>query len=200
MRIYPQMPEVTPIPAQTKGLPWYKAAWNFLTVPTFWELTDDYLYRLKDGTWVLFRKGFTFDGASSPRFTWPLISPDGIMFLQGLIHDDGYRHDRLERIVAPKDLLSRLETAWWVSMPVKGCNIDMREIEEISTDVEYIEMICFSTELYKPGAGQKFWDDMFKDEGNEINGMKPINYSAWLALRVFGWVAWGRCRNEDTIH
>lgn len=151
---YPDMPRIIPIPAQTKGLPWWKASWNWLTVPTFWMLAEDYGYRLIDETEVFFPWGFRFDGASAPRPFWPLINPDGIMFIQGMIHDFGFRFDCL---------------------------------------------LHLDRSSYMPGAGMRFWNQMFYDEGNVINGMKPLNYTAWVALESFGWIAWNkwRARNES---
>jgi len=153
MILYPEMPRIIPIPARTKGLPWYRATWNWLTVPTFWMLSEDYGYKLTDGTKILFPSGFRFDGASIPRAFWPLINPDGIMFLQGMIHDFGYRHGYLLR----ED---------WTP--------------------------------YMKGAGKSFWDQMFYEEGNAINGMKPLNYAAWTALQTFGWIAWNK-RHIDRV-
>ena len=151
MIIYPDMPDVIPIPARTKGLPWYRATWNWLTVPTFWMIAENYEYQLIDGTRCLFPKGFRFDGASIPRAFWPLINPDGIMFLQGMIHDFVYRFGCLLR---------------WDRSP------------------------------YMQGMPQWFWDQVFYDEGNAINGMRPLNYVAWVALRGFGWIAWNNYRER----
>ncbi len=40
-------------------------------------------------------RGFIFDGASTPKFLWGLLDPVGILLIQGLIHDFGYRYDYL---------------------------------------------------------------------------------------------------------
>ena len=51
-------------------------------------------------------------------------------------------------------------------------------------------------EEYKKGAGRRYWDDLFRDVAININGFKIINRIAWLALRVGGWLAWGKRRRE----
>jgi len=50
---------------------------------------------------------------------------------------------------------------------------------------------------YKINAGQKYWDQMFRDEAIRVNGFKWINYCAWIALRMFGWVAWNKHRRHE---
>ena len=190
------MPDVIPVPARTKGLPWWKATWNWLTVPTFWMLAEDYLYRLKDGTWVLFKKGFMFDGASIPRIFWRLIHPTGIMFLQGLLHDWGYRFNNFIRLVAPREILYRLNHAENMAI-LSGCT-ELKDIEEICADKEYVDLLVFSTGPYISNeATQEFWDNVFREEGDEINGMRPLNYAAWLTLLAFGHIAWNKLRAKN---
>lgn len=50
---------------------------------------------------------------------------------------------------------------------------------------------------YKINAGQKYWDQMFRDEAIRVNGFKTINYCAWVALRMFGWIAWNKHRRHE---
>ena len=37
---------------------------------------------------------------------------------------------------------------------------------------------------------RKFWDDLFLRIANHINGMKPINRTAWAAVRAGAWNVW----------
>jgi len=183
MRIYPDMPDVTPIPARTKGLPWWKATWNFLTVPTFWRLDSDYAYRLVDGTWVLFRRGFSFDGTTTPRVFWPLINPDGILFIPALPHDQAYRHGCLYRIDDNIVFITHAQQEVY---------------ENHSLGIYDTDFTCaLKLSPYMQGASRGFWDETFYDEGNAVNGMRPINYAAWLALKVFGGFAWNKWRKTD---
>ena len=51
---------------------------------------------MSDGEQIKIPKGFIFDGASIPRPLWILLSPVGLLFIQGLLHDYGYKYNRLE--------------------------------------------------------------------------------------------------------
>ena len=41
---------------------------------------------------------------------------------------------------------------------------------------------------------RKFWDDMFLYIANHINGMAPINRTAWAAVRAGAWNVWRKYR------
>ena len=89
------MPLLRPIPIPTKGLSYWKKFWLMLTVTRKWELADNWFFRMPDGTWVMIPRGFIMDGASTPKFIWGILDPVGILLLQGIIHDHGYRFDYL---------------------------------------------------------------------------------------------------------
>ena len=40
------------------------------------------------------------------------------------------------------------------------------------------------------GAGKAFWDKLFREMGEEVNGVHFANWVAWAALGVGGWAAW----------
>ena len=50
---------------------------------------------------------------------------------------------------------------------------------------------------YQPGAGKDFWDKLFKDVGQDVNGFFLVNAIAWLAVAVGGKKTWEGYRNED---
>ena len=89
------MPKVRPLSIRTKGLPWYKAMWAWLTQPRRWELLEDYILDVPGLGWILVPAGFIFDGASIPRLLWSFLSPTGLLFIPGLFHDFGYKKNRL---------------------------------------------------------------------------------------------------------
>jgi len=60
-----------------------------------WEIAEDWTYVLRDGTKIIIRKGFIFDGASIPRPLWAILSPTGLLFVPGLIHDYAYKYNKL---------------------------------------------------------------------------------------------------------
>lgn len=89
------MPSLRPIPIVTKGLSWWAKFWVLLTAVRQFEVTDNWFFIMPDGTIIMIPRGFIFDGASTPKFLWGLLDPVGILLIQGLIHDFGYRYDYL---------------------------------------------------------------------------------------------------------
>lgn len=84
-----------PVPVETN---WYDIVGkakllSMRTGSRKWELAEDYIIYLP---WlnveVCIPKGFIFDGASIPRVFWAFMSPTGLMFIPGLLHDFGYRY------------------------------------------------------------------------------------------------------------
>ena len=47
------------------------------------------------------------------------------------------------------------------------------------------------------GAGRSFWDRLFHDMGEVVNGVHFANSVAWGALKVGGWMAWAKHRNHE---
>lgn len=44
---------------------------------------------------------------------------------------------------------------------------------------------------------REYWDELFCQIAIQVNGFKIINYAAWIALRLFGWVAWNKHRKRE---
>jgi len=84
------MPILQPIPIKTKGLPWPKATWVWLTKPRLWRVVEDWEFVLPDKVKIMIPQGFEFDGASMPRAIWWLLSPTGLLLIPGIIHDYSY--------------------------------------------------------------------------------------------------------------
>ena len=55
-----------------------------------WQVSKDFHYELNGVKYVI-PKGFSFDGASVPKFL-QLLSPVGVLLLGGLIHDYAYKY------------------------------------------------------------------------------------------------------------
>lgn len=51
---------------------------------------------------------------------------------------------------------------------------------------------------YMEGANRAEWDRLFKEIGEEVNGFAVIDYLAWLALRLFGWLPWRQHRKNES--
>lgn len=87
------MPILKPIPICTKGKSLWKKIWILLTGVRNWEVVEDWVFFMPCGTPIVIPRGFVMDGASTPKFIWGLLDPVGILLIQGIIHDYGYRYD-----------------------------------------------------------------------------------------------------------
>lgn len=79
----------------TKGLSWFDAIRVWWGSPREWELLEDWDFQLPNGKSVTVPKGYRFNGASVPRVFRSLVSPNGVMLVQSLLHDFGYDYDYL---------------------------------------------------------------------------------------------------------
>ena len=50
---------------------------------------------------------------------------------------------------------------------------------------------------YQKGAGKDYWDRLFKDVGNESNGLWLLNLIAWAAIRMGGRERWNEHRENE---
>jgi len=109
-----EMPMLRPLPIKTSPED-KKKRWIFTkTIIWFfsireWRLEENFQYELEDGTKLILHKGFIFDGASVPRPLWALLSPVGLLLIQGLIHDYGYRYQQLWKINSNGDVVAFME-------------------------------------------------------------------------------------------
>lgn len=87
------MPSMKPVPILTHNISrWDKICQEFAARK--WMIDEDYeLYVPFLDETLFIPSGFIFDGASIPRFLWPMMSPVGILFLPGLFHDFAYRYN-----------------------------------------------------------------------------------------------------------
>ncbi len=92
------MPILQPIPIETRGKGFWGRLFTWFFSTRKWRVVEDFYYHLP--WWavradVVIPKGFIFDGASIPRPLWGVLSPVGLLLVQGLIHDYAYMHDYL---------------------------------------------------------------------------------------------------------
>lgn len=85
------MPIMRPVPIDTKGCGLFKRLWRWTTTTRKWEIMENWHFTLPNGVKITIPAGFIFDGASTPKPCWPFLSPTGILFIPGLIHDFCYR-------------------------------------------------------------------------------------------------------------
>ena len=101
---YEGMPHIKPLPIKTKGKGFWKAIVMWLLSTRNWELTQDWKYNI-DGTDYVIPKGFTFDGASIPKFLRTFFSPVGVLLIGGLVHDYMYKYTHCKPVSAKGALL-----------------------------------------------------------------------------------------------
>lgn len=129
-----QYPILRPVPIRTKGKNVFSRIGVWLFESRKWELMADWSYDFEfDGRieTIFIKKGFVFDGASVPRFLWPILLPTGILLIPGLVHDHGYRHWTI-RVINKNGGEYKLwcnKRAFWdkmfrdMSIEVNGCKV-----------------------------------------------------------------------------
>ena len=88
---YKEMPELKPIAIPTKGKGFWKGIVMWLTSTRNWQITKDWHYNINGVEYVI-PAGFTFDGASIPKFLRTFFSPVGVLLIGGLVHDYMYKY------------------------------------------------------------------------------------------------------------
>ena len=93
---YDKLPHLQPIPILTKGKGFFKGIVMWLLGTRNWKLLTDFRYKM-NGTEYVIPEGFTFDGASIPKFLRTFFSPVGVLLVGGLVHDYMYKYSALKR-------------------------------------------------------------------------------------------------------
>ena len=148
---YDQLPTMRPIRIATKDKGFWGAIWLWLIGTRNWIIAEDFTYKLRGVEYVI-PKGFTFDGASVPKFLASFLSPVGVLLVGGLVHDYAYKYAALK----PKN------------------------------DKDALLIV-----------NQHEADKIFRDINIEVNGFHFLNYLAYWALRVGGFVAWNGHRKRN---
>tara|TARA_B100000900_G_scaffold188373_1_gene159579 strand:- start:3896 stop:4450 length:555 start_codon:yes stop_codon:yes gene_type:complete len=148
---YKDYPHMKPIRIATKDKGFWSAVIMWLLGGRRWEISKDFVYELNGVNYVI-PKGFTFDGASVPKFLATFLSPVGVLLLGGLIHDYAYKYAALKPALQKSSLLV---------------------------------------------LNQKQADKIFRDINIEVNGFYFLNYLAYWALRLGGWLAWNGHRKRN---
>ena len=91
---YDELPTLKPIAIPTKGKGFWKGIVMWLLSTRNWELKKDWHYTI-DGVKYVIPAGFTFDGASIPKFLRTFFSPVGVLLVGGLVHDYAYKYETL---------------------------------------------------------------------------------------------------------
>jgi hypothetical protein len=154
--ILDSMPVMRPIPIPTKGQSnWLKRILAFMFEVRKWQVEKAWTYKYR-GTTLVIPAGFEFDGASIPRPFWAVLNPIGLLLIPGLIHDYGYRYNKIWKLEEDGSV-----SPYWVN------------------------------------KGKGHWDKVFLKVAADVNGMKLLDFIAWLAVKLGGKSAWKGWRNKD---
>ncbi len=93
---YNELPHLQPLKISTKGKGFWKGIVMWLLSTRNWEITKDWHFNM-DGTDYVIPAGFSFDGASIPKFLRTFFSPVGVLLVGGLVHDYAYKYQTLLR-------------------------------------------------------------------------------------------------------
>lgn len=148
---YEELPHMRPIRIPTADKGFWGAVWLWIMTVRNWTIMKDFHYTINGEKYVI-PAGFTFDGASVPKFLASFLSPVGVLLIGGLVHDYGYKY---------KTLL---------------------KADKKSTCGE---------------KDQKWMDETFRDINIHVNGFHFLNYLAYWALRIGGFVAWNGHRKRN---
>lgn len=141
--------------------------------PPLYRLLEDYIITLDDGLQLLHPAGFIIDGASVPRFLWPLIEPTGPLLEGSIPHDFYYQHGYL------------------LAVRQRGSVMNKKTMEMVRKYPHYFGDKLFPVYL---GRGQIFGDLLLRGITIEKHGATVDANRACLALRIFGWIAWRKYR------
>jgi len=119
---YDEYPSMRPIRIPTKGKGFWGAVWMWFGSTRNWEITKDWKYKLNGAEYCI-PKGFTFDGASMPKFARSWLSPVGVMLIGGLIHDYGYKYQTL--LYGNKESINGIHDQKYMDQTFRDVNIDV---------------------------------------------------------------------------
>jgi hypothetical protein len=87
------MPLLSPVPSDFLQKHPIARYFTWICFRRRWELMEDWSYDFEtQGQLIIIPKGFEFDGVSIPKCLHWFLSPTGVLFIPGLIHDFAYRY------------------------------------------------------------------------------------------------------------
>lgn len=118
-----------------------------------------------------------------------------------VVEDWAYTLSNGTQIVIPKGFVfdgASIPRPLWAILSPTGLLLVPGLIHDFGYRYDYMWTSDTKGNVYKihEGAGQAFWDQIFFREGERVNGMKMINWLAWLALSTMGWMAWSANRKR----
>ena len=169
--VFPQ-PHFEHVPINMQGYSWWKQiTYTWKTPPTF-KITDDWHVVIYEGMKIVVPSQFITDFASTPRILWPLIEPDGPLYMGAILHDFGYQHGYL---LSEYDRMTVYDAK----------SIDFRNTH-LATFGPFIPVHI--------GKPQSFFDTLLHDVTVFTSGGTIQADEAYYALKEFGGITWNKYR------
>lgn len=141
--------------------------------PPQFKMGEDYIITDDNGVDIINPQGFIYDGASVPRFLWPIIEPVGNLLEGAGPHDQYYQY-------------GYLLTRWTPGLILEPWAKDLVSRHAVFRDKNLAPVYV--------GLGQKFADDLLRKITIVAHGATVDANRAYYALRACGWIAWGQYR------
>jgi hypothetical protein len=143
--------------------------------PPQFKMLEDFTIIDDNGVAIINPAGFVYDGASVPRFLWPIIEPVGNLLEGSGPHDQYYQYGYLLTRWTPGLILDPL---------AKSLVARHKVFSEKGLAPVYV------------GLGQLFADDLLRRVTIVSHGATVDADRAYAALRLFGWITWGKYREN----
>ncbi len=143
--------------------------------PPQFKMFEDYVITDDNGIDIINPTEFIYDGASVPRFLWPIIEPVGNLLEGAGPHDQYYQY-------------GYLLTRWRPGMILEAWAEDLITRHKVFRDLALAPFYV--------GLGQQFADDLLREITIQAHGATVDVDRAYYALQVAGWIAWGKYRTK----
>jgi len=167
-------PHLERLPLHMHGMSdWQQIQYRW-THPPLYRLLDDFCVTLDDGLVIVCPAGFVIDGASVPRFLWPIIEPTGTLLEGAVLHDFYYQYGYLLAAT---------------------CRDKRFNIRSSEMALEHRVFSKFHAVPVFIDRGHSFGDKLLKQITVEKHGATVDASRAYLALMAFGGIAWNKYRS-----
>ncbi len=167
-------PHLERLPVHMHGMSQYEQIKYRWTHPPLCRLLEDFVVEMCHGLDIICPAGFVIDGASVPRFLWPIIEPTGTLLEGAVLHDFYYQYGYL---------LARRGRG-------KVFNIRSSEMAQ-----EYRVFSKYHAVPVFIDRGHLFGDRLLRQVTIEKHGATVDAGRAYYALKLFGGIAWGKYRD-----
>lgn len=179
-----QMPTLRPVPIVTDGQSLLRRLWGEVAGFRKWVLVEDFDASLPDGQAIHIPAGFVFNGPSIPRPIWSLLGIAVLFILLGLC-------------VLPLPVAAAMAAPLVVMATISPVGILLVPSLIHDFGYQFGELRNRNGDPI-PGYNSRSAVDMvFFGLAVHYNRAVTIALLAYIALLLFGWIAWNSCRNKE---